>query len=476
MLHRFRSTMKKNLVTSFIDGINDTVTGERYRTILNYFYPELITSFLLFLPIWLDAYFIGYLHSTTAYATVCVTNTFLHWIIKAAEAFAVGTMILSGQLNGSGDKHGAGRTLASAFWVSCTVGMMLGVSLYFGAPFIYALYGVPKEMAVMGTGYLKLRAISIFLMFMYQACAGFLRGIKNTRIPMLTFACGMIAFVIFDYLFIFGSAGFPAMGIEGSALASVIQYAACTAAVLIYLLVGPYTRPYAINLLVRLRDISFIKEIIILSWPVMIDKSILPIAYIWLARMINPMGTNAIASFGIIREMERFAFLPAIAFAQVVTFLVSNDIGAHRWAGVKSNIKKVLFASICMVFTVLVFFSLFPGTIVRLFDQRGDFTIFSAHVFPVVSIFLICDIFQVVLAGALRGAANVKYVMMTRLIVFSLFFAPISYGIAQLPLRHDIKFILLYCSFYLTNAVASATYLYQFRTDKWKKKAGVIDD
>ena len=168
--------------------------------------------------------------------------------------------------------------------------------------------------------------------------------------------------------------------------------------------------------------------------------------------------------------------MPAIAFAQVITFLVSNDIGAHRYAGVKSNIKKVLFASICMVFAILVLFSLFPEPIVRLFDQRGDFTMFSAHVFPVVSIFLVCDIFQVILAGALRGAANVKYVMMTRVIVFSLFFVPISYAIAQVPLRPDIKFILIYGSFYLTNAIASAAYLYQFRSDKWKKNAGVIDD
>ena len=47
---------------------------------------------------WLDAYFIGYLQSTSAYATVSVTNAFLHWIMKAAEAFLVGTIILTGHL------------------------------------------------------------------------------------------------------------------------------------------------------------------------------------------------------------------------------------------------------------------------------------------------------------------------------------------------------------------------------------------
>ena len=119
--------MKKNLVRSFIEGIYDNHTGERYSTILSYFYPEVITNLLLYsLPIFVDAYFIGSL-STTAYATSGATNTLLHYFVKFAEAFSVVTVILTGQLNGSNDRHGAGRVLTTAFWVSCFVGITVGV-------------------------------------------------------------------------------------------------------------------------------------------------------------------------------------------------------------------------------------------------------------------------------------------------------------------------------------------------------------
>jgi hypothetical protein len=40
----------------------------------------------------------------------------------------------------------------------------------------------------------------------------------------------------------------------------------------------------------------------------------------------------------------------------------------------------------------------------------------------------------------------------------------------------DIKFILIYSSFYLANAIMSCGYLYHFRSDRWKKYAGVSDD
>lgn len=468
--------MKRNLIQSFIAGINDIHTGERYSTILKYFYPELITNLLLYsLPIFVDAYFIGSL-STTAYATVGATNTLLHWFVKFAEAFSVATVILTGQLNGSNDRSGAGKVLTTAFWTSCFVGMLIGALLYIGAPLIYSLYGIPSDMIVLGIGYLRLRAIGLFLMFVYQACIGFLRGIKNTKVPMKTFVAGTIVFIIFDYLLIFGACGFPALGLEGSALASIIQYTVATGFVLTYLLAGPYTRIYTIRLFSDIRDIRFIKNIFSLSWPIILDKAAIPLSYIWLIKIINPMGTNIIAAFCVVRYMEQFAFLPAIAFAQVITFLVSNDIGAGNWHGIKSNIKKVIFASMCLMSSILVIFTLFPRPIIQLFDRHNNFTTFAVYVFPIISIFMFFDLIQVILAGALRGAANVKTVMIARMAVLFGYFIPVSYILAQLPLQDDIKFILIYSSFYLGNAITSFWYLYHFRSNRWKKYAGVSDD
>ncbi|HML19024.1 MAG TPA: MATE family efflux transporter [Candidatus Dependentiae bacterium] len=468
--------MKKNLIRSFIDGINDIQTGERYSTILRYFGPEFITNLLLYsLPFFIDAYFIGRL-STAAYATVGVTNTLLHWFVKFAEAFSVATVILTGQLNGSDDREGAGKVLATSFWISCFVGIAISTLLYFGAPIIYSVYGVPDNIAVLGINYLRFRAIGLFLMFVYQACVGFLRGVKNTRIPMISFVIGTMMFIISDYLLIFGCPHCPALGLEGSALASIIQYATATVVVVLYLIAGPYAKSYAIDLFGHFRDLRFIKNILSLSWPIILDKAVIPLAYIWLIRILNPMGTNVIAAFCVVRNMEQCAFLPAIACAQVITFLVSNDIGAGNWHGVKSNIKKVLFAALCMMFAILIIFTLFPRPIVQLFDRQNDFTAFAVHVFPVISIFMFFDLFQVILAGALRGAANVKVVMLTRVIVLLGYFIPVSYFLSTLVLPDDIKFILIYSSFYLGNAIMSGFYIYHFRSDRWKKYAGVSDD
>ena len=93
----------------------------------------------------------------------------------------------------------------------------------------------------------------------------------------------------------------------------------------------------------------------------MIDKSILALSYVVLLMHLTPLGTNVLAGFNAVREMEQFSFLPALAFAQIISLLVSNDVGSRRWNGIKSNIKKVLFMSICFVFSILAVCRYFHG-------------------------------------------------------------------------------------------------------------------
>jgi len=190
--------MKRGLLASYMAGLTDRTHGESYGSILRYFFPEFITNLLLYaMPFWLDAVFIGSLASTSTYATLGVTNSFIHVIIKVAEALSVATLVLSGQFNGMNAYKNAGRAIRDAFWVTCIVGLVFASFLYFGAYQIYSWYGVDEEIIHLGVPFLRLRAIGVLGMFIYLALIGFLRGIKNTRTPMKIFIFGALVFVFF---------------------------------------------------------------------------------------------------------------------------------------------------------------------------------------------------------------------------------------------------------------------------------------
>lgn len=469
---------KKWLLQSYMDGVVDTNHGEGYFAILRYFFPEFITTLLLYalIPL-IDARWIADLKSTSLYATVGVTNTLVHFIIKAAEGFSIGTVILAGQYNGRKEYKEVGQSLASSFWITCVVGGAISSMLFFGADSIYALYGVPEKMIHLGAPFLRLKAIAIFCMFVYFAFIGFLRGIKKPRIPMQIFVMGGLIFLFFDYGLIFGSFGLPQMGLQGSALASVIQYGTMLCAAFSYVLFSPKNRKYGISLFLHLASWQNIVNIFKYSWPVVLDKATFAAAYIWLGYLINPMGKYVIASYSVIKDLERLAIQPAAAFAQVITFLVSNAYSTGDWEGIKSNIKKTVFLSSIFVFSVLLVFSLYPKFFIQIFDQKGKFTDFASQVFPLVSILVFFDLLQLILSGALRGAANVRVVLFARLSVFLVYFIPVSRMLASMEFANPmIKFLAVYGSFYLGNGLMSLIYIYRFRGERWKHKGIRAED
>lgn len=457
------------LAISYLSGIKDRDNGNSYATILALFVPELVTALVLMMSI-VDAHFVAQLNSTALYTALGVTYTLLHTVIKIAEGLSVGGVILCGHYNGADDRKKVGTVLSALLWTAALLGGVVAGALFFGAHAILGWYHIPDKLVSIGAGYLQVRCISVFFLFMSYAIIGFLRGIKNTRLPMNLFFSGAFLFLVADYLLIFGKCGLPQLGILGSAWAAVLQYAVIATVGLIYVLKN-YSSVYYVPLFSR--DVArLMGTILVISFPVMVDKAILAIAKMWLCALVNPLGKVAMGTFHVIKDMEQFAFVPAIAFAQVVTLLVSNDYGSKNWLGIKSTIKKVLFLSSVAVFTVLAVFSCMPHTIIGLFDSKHVFTEFAANAFPFISVLVFFDVLQLTLAAALRGASNVRVVMLVRAASFILFFVPVSYGLSLLPLENMlIKFILIYSSFYITNGLMGVLYLYRFRSEGWKRVA-----
>lgn len=469
---------KRGLLSSYIMGVRYDSPGESYSTIIRYLLPELIFAFLLYsLPSLIDSLFISTLKSTATYATLGVTNNLLHFMVKIAEAFGVGTIILSGQFNGQANYKEVGRGLRDAFWVTSITGFFIAALLYGGAHSIYRFYGMAEDIILLGVPFLRMRAIGVLFMFIYFAFIGFLRGIKNTKVPMYIFCVGQLFFLFFDYALIFGHFGFPAMGLQGSAVATVIQYSIMFALASLYILCNKEHHKYYIDLLAPIKDGTLAWRLITLSLPVMCDKAVMAGAYIWLCKMISCMGTSGVATFCAIKDMERFAFLPAIAAAQVITILVSNDFGAQRWDAIKSNIKKTILIASIGVFSILTLFTAFSTHVAQMVDKNGDFSNFIVTIFPLLSGFVFFDLLQIVLSGALRGTGNVKIVMLARLFICGGFFVPLSYLFSQLPIENQtLKFVLIYGSLYIGNGFMTYIYINRFRGEKWKKLNRSIKD
>src|SRR3989339_962280 len=207
-------------------ALNFENAGQPYHVILRYFWPEFITALILYsLPYFIDCYFIAHLKSTEIYTISGVVNNVLNLFVKIAEGLSIGTVALAGYYNGLQKHKEVGKSFVDALWVSIFIGSMISFMLYVGGYWVYKFFNFTDIAIQLGLPFLKIRAISMFLMFVFFACIGFFRAVKNTFIPMVLFALGSFVFVFFDYCLIFGKLGFPELGLQGSAVFYLIQYA-----------------------------------------------------------------------------------------------------------------------------------------------------------------------------------------------------------------------------------------------------------
>ncbi len=444
--------------------------GDSLISIIRYWIPEIISNGLMItLPILFDSWLIAELRSTSTYGALGIATSFLHLLTKFAEALPVASVAIIGRHNGAKEYEECGRHLGDAFWTTCILGLMQCLIVYFGAASIFKWLGGNDKMISLGAPFLQLRSISVLLSFVFMAFLGFMRGVKNTTIPMYLNMIGILIFMISDYVLVLGSFGFPRCGLMGSAIASIIQYSVMILVALWFITHEESFSRYFSRPFFYFFSFAASWKLLKISLPIIIDKISLAVSYVWLAKQLAPMGKYIISSYDVIVKLERFAFLPAIAFAQVITFLVSNKLGEKDPDGAKENIKKVMILTTLIICTTLIILCSNSRWFISWLDPKGRFIDFTAEALPFVSVLVIFDFIQIILAGALRGAGDVKTVMYTRFFSCFFFFFPLAYLFGSVLTIEDelVKFILIYSSFYLNTALMGIIFLYRIKSKKW---------
>jgi multidrug resistance protein, MATE family len=446
-------------------------TGESFKKIFSLGVPEMISNAVLvsLIPI-IDSYIVARL-GTTTYGALGMTNNFLHSLLKLAEAIPVAAIAIIGRHNGAQKYEECGKDLGDAFWTTTLLGLVQFILIFFSAANIFRWLGVPEDMVYQGAPFLQVKSLGILLVFTSLGFFAFLRGLKNTRTPMIIYIIGLIIFLFFDWTLVLGKFGFEPMGLMGSAIATIIQYSTMLTISVWYILTNKKYKPYFSKAFFGIFRKEKILNLLNLSWPIMIDKTSIAMSYIWLSKMIAPMGTAAIASYDVIKNLERFAFLPAVGFSQIIVFLVSNRLGANDGEGAKSNIKKVMILTLIMLTGTLSFLCFKAEYLVSFFDPNNEFTNFAAPALIAISLLVVFDFVQLNLAGALRGAGDVKTVMWARFFCCLFFFAPIAYFISNMNIENQsLKFALIYGTFYINTGLIGIIYLKRIRTPKWQQK------
>jgi len=367
---------------------------------------------------------------------------------EALAAIAVGTNILNpvmvfilgvflalnpivAHLNGRGNF----QQIGVVFQQSTLVAFLLAIpAIYFltQAKSIMAFIGIQTELHQIVADYLAACCYGVVPLFGFLALRFCNEGLFSNRAIMLVSILAIPFNLVFNYWFIWGGLGVPAMGAIGIGYATALVWTVMFISMLTYSLTSPRYRHLAIKSKLHPIDWQQLKELFKIGLPMGIGVGMEIAMFAIIGLMIGRYAIEIVAAHQIAINIASMAYMIPLGLsiaisARVGFFAGRNDPIALQHAaktGISLAITIACFSSISMY--------LFAEPLVALYSDDATVVSLAVSLLVLAAIFQLSDATQVALSGALRGVKDTRIPMFISAISYWLVGFPIGYISAEI--------------------------------------------
>ncbi len=363
--------------------------------------------------------FLGH-YSQKALATASITG--VYYLIFAMIGFGLnsGLQTLIARRAGENRPKEIGKIFGQGIYISLIIAAVGILLTWFVAPFILRQVLHSSETANDAIDFLKIRIWGLPFLYVYQMRNALLVGTNNSRYLVSGTLAETIANIGFDYLFIFGHWGFPEMGMNGAAVASII---------------AEFIGMFVIFIVIHYKGISkkfeifkhlswsseYAKQIMSISLPLVFQLAISIISWEFFYVLIEHHGQMALAVSNVMRNIFGLVGCIVWAFASTSSAMVSNIIGQGRKKEVQSLILKIVKISTGFAIICAGLINIFPGLLLSVFGQNQAFITAAIPVVRVVTLAMVLMSFAVIWLNAVTGTGNSRVTFIIELITIILY-------------------------------------------------------
>lgn len=346
----------------------DLTTGPVARTLFLFALPSLGVNILQSLNNSVNAVWIGRFLGEEALAATANAGMIMFLMFSTLFGFSMATTIMIGQNMGRRDVEGVRRIIGTAMGMFVISGILVSVLGWIFAPQLLRLLATPEGAYPLALTYLRVIFLCMPTSFIMILLSSSLRGVGDAVTPMWNSILNIGLDIILNPILILGWGPVPAMGIAGSALATLIA-SVVSVAILIQ-------RIYAKDLTIRLRgaELAWLKpnpkylaSIGKMGLPMGLSMVIMSGSAVVMIGLVNREGVDTTAAFGVMNQLWGYVQMPAVAVGSAVSAMAAQNIGAGRW----DRINKVAWAgvgiNVLMTAVILLAITLFATPLLRLF-------------------------------------------------------------------------------------------------------------
>jgi multidrug resistance protein, MATE family len=366
-----------------------------------------------------NSIFLGDL-STEALGNAGITGVF--YLIFAVAGHGLNNAMQSVFSNhaGSGNTGAFKTILAQGIRISLQFALTGILITWFIAPFILkpvaAANAYPQEIS-----FLRIRILGLPFLYLFQTGNAFLVASLNSRFLMIGFICEAAVNIILDYLLIKGRFGFPAMGFNGAAVASVIAEAVGFLVVLLVLFKTGLKKKYSL-----LQNLTYnktlSKAIIKVSSPLVIQYVISVTTWLIFFFLIEARGNELDKAISnVMRNVFGLAGVFVWAFASTSNVVVSNLMGQKKEDKVIEAITKIMLWSIGLCIVMMILLNVFPEIFFNLFGKDAAFVNAGIPVARVVSLGMLCMSVANIWLNGVTGTGKTKMNLLIEIVAITVY-------------------------------------------------------
>lgn len=313
-------------------GAASLVEGPIGRTLLLFSLPILAGTVLQSLNASINAAWIGHLLGEQALTASANANSVMFFLLSLCFGLGLAASILVAQSLGARNLDEAKRTFGTGFiFFGVVSGVMAGVGIV-AAPRMLIEMRTPPDALPLAAAYLRVIFAAMPGIYLYTLVTMALRGAGDSRTPFVFLMVLAILDVGLNPVLITGLGGLPALGIAGSALATLIaQYVALGGLILwLYLSRSPLRLAGEERKYLRL-DPAILRTLIVKGVPMGLQLIVLSSSMIVMISIVNRYGSQTVAAYGACFQLWNYIQMPAFAVGSAVSAMAAQNVGARRW-------------------------------------------------------------------------------------------------------------------------------------------------
>jgi len=340
-----------------------------------------------------------------ALASAAITGVYYLIFAVIGSGLNNGLQSLIARKAGENQPKEIGKLFYHGVWAALGVSFIGILISYTLAPMILHATIHNQVIAEEVIGFIFIRIWGLPFLYLYVMRNALLVGTNQTKFLVWGTLSEAIANIFFDYAFIYGHFGFPKMGFNGAAYASIIAEA--TGLLVIFAVIHAKGINKAFGLFESWKlELSSIKLILFKSTPLILQFALSIVTWEYFYILIEHHGARDLAVSNTMRNVFGLAGIFSWAFAATTNTMVSNVIGQGKQEEVMPVVKRIAKVSAAFSLTLIIILNIFPGALLSMFGQGEDFIAYATPVLRVVSSALFLQSFSVVWLNAVTGSGN----------------------------------------------------------------------